>query len=321
MRTKKWVLTAGLAVMLAGCTADNETQTAAISEEAENSTAETEPTEPAEPAVNLIDDLDGHWLGATESDALKFELKDETVGEMTRQTAGNKKIYTFKAEQQPDGKINLLIINELTGSEEVTEPYTIQLKFDGPDSLTMTEDGKERKYARSSGETGDKTATEATPEETPSEKETVSEGDKESIAAPAEEPEQPVSNAYQFDIGGQKYILPMPENWKGKLHHDIITELDQPAVQFRYQNGDSVYEDILFKLIAVEGDPTAFEEATADHPFARPQWAAEVGKVNFYYLYNFGDPSAQLLENQKHLEEMQRMMQEVPDVVSGLELQ
>lgn len=124
--------------------------------------------------------------------------------------------------------------------------------------------------------------------------------------------------AYLFEFENQQYSFSFPLTWKGKVHHDFSTFEGEEAIAFKLQNNGTLYQDAIFFLIRIKGDPSDFELSNIGNSYADINKITNLGNSHFYYVYNVGDPTAQLMGNSVDTIVIQEMISEVPLAVQTL---
>lgn len=123
---------------------------------------------------------------------------------------------------------------------------------------------------------------------------------------------------YLFEFDNQHYSFSFPLSWKGKVHHSKSDFEGEEAIAFQFQNNGTIYQDAIFFLITIKGDPSAFELNNLGNSYTDITKINELNGSHFYYISNIGDPTTELMKSSVDTKVIQEMISQVSTVVRSL---
>lgn len=116
------------------------------------------------------------------------------------------------------------------------------------------------------------------------------------------------------------FFLDLPAIWKD---HYMIEETEtdgEETINFRFKSGDNLYIDTIVYIIITDKTKEQIEQENAESGFPMTYAASNDGK-SYAYLYNVGDPSNELINNEDDLLLLMELKQQVPEVMETLRFQ
>ena len=99
-----------------------------------------------------IKNMSGYWTDSKNNLFINFNVKGKDVGELIYHYPNETNIFTFKLENINDNEFELLIINKMTGSKRVENPYTINVSLNEKDKLVIEEGTSKQTFSKSDEE-------------------------------------------------------------------------------------------------------------------------------------------------------------------------